>query len=101
MARNATLNLQLAAQKGLDRDPNDISDAPTLIIGKLFDVALHLFVNLQRDIALLFHARHYIIRYHLVSTRIVKAALRRLEKIPLWFIVRLTLTSKKPPSRAS
>ena len=62
MARNAILNLQLAAQNGLDRDTDDIPDAPTLAIGELFDVALHLLVNLQRDIALLFHARHYIIR---------------------------------------
>ena len=62
MARNAALNLQLAAQNGLNRDPDDIPDAPTLIIGKLFDVALHLLVDLQRDIALLFHVRHYITR---------------------------------------
>ena len=83
MARNAILNLQLAAQKGFNRNPNDIPDAPTLAIGELLDVALHLFVNLQRDIALLFHARHYIIRYHLVSTCTVKASLRRFDGIPL------------------
>ena len=83
MARNAALNLQLAAQKGFNRDPNDISDAPTLAIGELFDVALHLLVNLQRDIALLFHARHYITRYHLVSTCTVKASLRRFVKATL------------------
>ena len=83
MARNAILNLQLSAQNGLNRDTDDISDAPTLAIGELFDVALHLLVNLQRDIALLFHALHYIIRYHLVSTCVVKASLRRFGKIPL------------------
>ena len=62
MSQNAALNLQLAAQKGFNRNPNDISDAPTLAIGELFDVALHLFVNFQRDIGLLFHVRYYIIR---------------------------------------
>ena len=83
MARNAALNLQLSAQKGFNRDPNDISDAPTLSIGELFDVALHLLVNLQRDVALLFHARYCITRYHLVSTCTVKASLRRFNGIPL------------------
>ena len=83
MARNATLNLQLASQNGINRDTDDIPDAPTLAIGELFDVALHLLVDLQRDIALLFHARHYIIRYHLVSTYTVKASLRRFDGIPL------------------
>lgn len=83
MARNAALNLQLAAQKGFNRNPNDISDAPTLAIGELFYVALHLLVDLQRDIALLFHARHCITRYHLVSTCTVKASLRRFAKVTL------------------